>query len=569
MKHLSRILSLILLITAVLSVSGGTGVSNIKMTAYGADSAKRTTDIRTSGTVDFRDSDEDEADTGRQNRKTSGGISLFANNEGETETGEAEGNGYTITWINDDGAVLKIDTNVADGATPSYDGATPTKESTAEYDYTFNGWSPAVTSVTKDATYTAVYKAVKRRYTVTWISDNTEIHKDENVEYGTEIVYDGPDPVKQDAVFIHWENQNGQEPGEITGDTTFTAVFAEAPIVICMRDKSDRQPIAGAAFELYNLQNVKVWMGTTNSGGVVNIPEVSEEAAVTAEGGGAKFEDGSSYTLRQLPYPSGSEAEGKYYVAQGSWTVKVKITDGIRTFSMTRVPASDSDLTTQKASGPYGVLFYLYNVGKSYIHYDYNNGSAPSERTALSDLSYDLAYEITAVDPEKADYEFAGWSLNGSSRTYMKGDTARLDTVNISDHVLKACWRSPLTVNAVIHENGNVSGQEGSEGTFNISEEKTLSFDGIQGIADAYGTQNQVVAALNARNDIGVSYATLKTGNKDITISSLRYNASEHSWQYRLSDGATTWTNTTDGDVLTLHYVSNVMKIHSLQRQGF
>lgn len=65
-------------------------------------------------------------------------------------------NQYTIKFNNYNGTQLQS-SQVNYGATPAYTGATPTKPSTAAYTYTFNGWSPAIATVTGNATYTAQF----------------------------------------------------------------------------------------------------------------------------------------------------------------------------------------------------------------------------------------------------------------------------------------------------------------------------------------------------------------------------------------------------------------------------
>ena len=77
---------------------------------------------------------------------------------------------YTVTWKNGD-TVLETDTDVEEGTTPTYDGATPEKAEDENYTYTFAGWTDGTNTygatdtlpaVAGDITYTATFTATAK-----------------------------------------------------------------------------------------------------------------------------------------------------------------------------------------------------------------------------------------------------------------------------------------------------------------------------------------------------------------------------------------------------------------------
>ncbi|MBR6072486.1 MAG: InlB B-repeat-containing protein, partial [Acholeplasmatales bacterium] len=136
-------------------------------------------------------------------------------------------NKYNIKFVN--GSITLQEGLVEYGQLPTYEGETPTKNSTDEWDYTFVGWDKSFTQVTGDETYTALFTSTKRKYTVTWKNGDVELYN-EKVEYGITPTYSGETPVKESTAqytyeFAGWE----PEVDAVTGNITYTATFT--PIV--------------------------------------------------------------------------------------------------------------------------------------------------------------------------------------------------------------------------------------------------------------------------------------------------------------------------------------------------
>lgn len=126
---------------------------------------------------------------------------------------------FTIIFKNEDGTELQT-SQVAYGETPVYSGATPTKESTAQYNYTFSGWNPAITPVTREATYTAQFTETLRTYYVLFADYDGTTLKEQDVEYGSSAVAPA-NPERGYYTFTGWS----EDFSNITGDLLVTAQY--------------------------------------------------------------------------------------------------------------------------------------------------------------------------------------------------------------------------------------------------------------------------------------------------------------------------------------------------------
>ncbi len=132
---------------------------------------------------------------------------------------------FTVTWVIEGAKEYET---YDYGTTPSYKNGTPKKEADAQYTYTFKEWTPAIVSVTQDATYTAVFKATLNEYTVKFVNeDGTELQRGK-VAYGTTPAYTGETPIKKaDAQYTYTFSGWTPEIVPVTGDATYTVTYGK------------------------------------------------------------------------------------------------------------------------------------------------------------------------------------------------------------------------------------------------------------------------------------------------------------------------------------------------------
>ncbi len=119
----------------------------------------------------------------------------------------AEPETYTVVWKNHDGTVLETDNDVEYGTAPTYDGEEPAKQATAEYTYTFAGWTPDVEAVTGNIEYTATFNEIPvvqpNVYTITFNSNGGSDIAAATVNDGEKLAKPA-NPTRSGYNFVGW-----------------------------------------------------------------------------------------------------------------------------------------------------------------------------------------------------------------------------------------------------------------------------------------------------------------------------------------------------------------------------
>ncbi|MBQ7530076.1 MAG: PKD domain-containing protein, partial [Paludibacteraceae bacterium] len=158
---------------------------------------------------------------------------------------------YTITFVDEDGTTILQQSQVKLDAMP-VPPADPSKPATAQYTYTFSGWTPEVTTVTGDATYTATYSSTVNKYTVTFVDeDGTTVLASAEHEYGATPVAPAdpskPATAQYTYTFAGWT----PEVATVTGNATYTATYSSTvnKYTVTFVDEDGTTVLASAEYE--------------------------------------------------------------------------------------------------------------------------------------------------------------------------------------------------------------------------------------------------------------------------------------------------------------------------------
>ena len=145
---------------------------------------------------------------------------------------------YTVQWVNYNGTVLKEE-QVTYNTTPTAPTVDPTRPNDDYYTYTFAAWSPAISAVTGNQTYTATYNYEMKvtKHTVVFKNGSETVYTQNLVENSVPV-FDGTTPTKTaDAQYTYtfdgWSTTEGGALAyatdvalpALTGNVTYYAHF--------------------------------------------------------------------------------------------------------------------------------------------------------------------------------------------------------------------------------------------------------------------------------------------------------------------------------------------------------
>lgn len=395
--------------------------------------------------------------------------------EGVTLYAQWTVNSYTITWKNEDGTVLETD-EVEYGTTPTYTGETPTKDADEQYSYTFSGWTPTVSEVSGNTTYTATYTSTPQTYTVSLVTNEGTINADDVTEY---TFGDGA-TLPTDVTRTGYTFEGWYEKSDLSGDPV-TEISATAT-----GDKTFYAKWKGADYTITFLYN-----GNTKQENYTPDDDKTLETLF----GGTPTRNGYLFATWQITV---NDAD--------SWpAVNTSVDNGVN------------------VNGYYGniTLTALWGESDLTITYDYNGGTPNA-------LGNPTLYSVTTTpftlnNPTRTGYTFLGWTgSNGTTpEVTVKVTPGEGESEAHENLSYKANWDAN-TYTVTFDENGADGGETMADQSFTYDADAAAltenaftrtgyTFAGwnteADGSGDSYADKQEVKNLTDAANGTVILYA--------------------------------------------------------------
>lgn len=132
---------------------------------------------------------------------------------------------FAISWRNWDGSYLYNGEDIiypyylSYGAMPKFLSKNPQREADIDYTYKFTGWSPEITKVTEDKTYTATFEKEERKYVIIFKNGGIEVER----QFLKHNEMPTPPTLTNGGMILQWD----PAISAVTGDATYTATWLE------------------------------------------------------------------------------------------------------------------------------------------------------------------------------------------------------------------------------------------------------------------------------------------------------------------------------------------------------
>ena len=138
---------------------------------------------------------------------------------------------FTIKFVNDNGSTLDIQyvdkgEYPEDPVTRGNNPIKPIKESSVQYDYTFDKWDSNLVVAFGDKTYTATYTSSLRKYHIRYLVKGV-VKQESDALYGDTVFYTGDTPTytAEESAYKYYLFKEWDSSGRVTGNKDINAIF--------------------------------------------------------------------------------------------------------------------------------------------------------------------------------------------------------------------------------------------------------------------------------------------------------------------------------------------------------
>ena len=318
---------------------------------------------------------------------------------------------YKIEFVNDNGDSISSKADYHYGEFIILPG-NPTKEATAEYTYTFAGWSEdgenvidlRTATVSENKTYKAVYTKEKNKYTVNFYNeDKTTLLESKTVEYGSSATTENPTKeatAQYTYTFEKWLNKADDTDANLSNITENIDVYAKYT-----------ETINKYTITFYDEDGItKLGESTVDYGSNATAPVTPTKTGI-----------GHIYTFEKWVTEVNGEIEDDLSNVIANRNVYATYKDELATYTVTFDVNGGNELETNKKevkySNEYGTLPTPTKEGYTFVGwYDKKiDGNKIEETTKVTATKNHVLYAIWKINVY--DVEFIGKNENGEEAT--------------------------------------------------------------------------------------------------------------------------------------------------------